>query len=279
MLYGARVGAPGAFTACPAPAVAVIPQAQQQPHQQASETLKLFQELDYRTTSLGALSLRRRKELSLGIDIYEIKLNDEFLMSSLFTASEIALARLALSETTGSALDVLVGGLGMGYTAQAVLAQSRARSLVVVEALAEVIEWHERGLLPLGESLRSDPRCRFAHGDFFAIAASPDRSFDSSGTIRRFHAILVDIDHSPRHVLHPSHAGFYTVEGLRRLAARIHPGGVFGLWSNDPPDEAFNAILAEAFATVRAHVVTFPNPLQGRDATNTVYVARMKAAS
>jgi hypothetical protein len=80
-----------------------------------------FEELDYRPTPIGALSLRRRRELSLGIDIFEIKLGDEYLMSSLFTASEIALARLGLAELSGADLDVVVGGLGLGYTAQAVL--------------------------------------------------------------------------------------------------------------------------------------------------------------
>ena len=66
----------------------------------------LFEELDYRPTPIGALSLRRRKELRLGIDVFEIKLGDEFLMSSLFTASEIALARLGLAALDG---DNLVG--------------------------------------------------------------------------------------------------------------------------------------------------------------------------
>ena len=58
---------------------------------------RLFEELDYRATPIGELSLRRRRELSLDVEVYEIKLGDEFLMSSLFTASEIALARLGLS--------------------------------------------------------------------------------------------------------------------------------------------------------------------------------------
>ena len=57
-----------------------------------------FQELDFRPTPMGVLSLRRRRQLSSGIDIYEIKLGDEFLMSSLFTAAEISLARLGLAE-------------------------------------------------------------------------------------------------------------------------------------------------------------------------------------
>src|ERR1700736_2887607 len=80
-----------------------------------------FEELDYRPTPIGALTLRRRRELSLGIDVYEIKLGDEFLMSSLFTVSEIALARLGLGELSGTSFDVVVGGLGLGYTARTVL--------------------------------------------------------------------------------------------------------------------------------------------------------------
>src|SRR5882672_3476807 len=131
-----------------------------------------FEELDFRPTAMGALSLRRRRQLSTGIDVYEIKLGDEFLMSSLFTVAEIALARLGLGALERTNLDVVVGGLGLGYTAQAVLEDSRVRSLVVVDALAEVIEWHERGLLPLGKQLTADLRCRLVHGDFFAMSHS-----------------------------------------------------------------------------------------------------------
>ena len=233
-----------------------------------------FEELDHRPTKLGRLSLRRRREPSLDIDVYEIKLDDEFLMSSLFTASEIALARLGLAEIPGTGLDVVVGGLGLGATARAVLEEARVGSLVVVEALEAVIEWHRDGLLPLGERLAADPRCRFVHGDFFALAASPAGGFDPGNPGRRFDAVLVDIDHSPRHRLHESHAAFYTVDGLRLLASHLRPGGVFALWSNDPPAGEFEAVLREVFATARAHVVTFPNPLRDRDETNTVYVAR-----
>ncbi|HEY0697536.1 MAG TPA: spermidine synthase, partial [Micromonospora sp.] len=90
-----------------------------------------------------------------------------------------------------------------------------------------------------------------------------------------FHAVLLDVDHSPRHVLAPGNAAFYTPDGLRRLAGHLLPGGVFALWSNDPPDEEFGAALDEVFAVSRAEVVRFSNPLQGREATNTVYVARL----
>ena len=130
-----------------------------------------FEELDFRPTPMGVLSLRRRRRPISEIDIYEIKLGDEFLMSSQFTVAEIELARLGLAALDADDLDVVVGGLGLGYTARAVLENPSVRSLIVVDALAEVIEWHEQGLLPLGKQLTGDPRCRLVNGDFFAMSA------------------------------------------------------------------------------------------------------------
>ena len=230
-----------------------------------------FEELDFRPTPMGVLSLRRRRHLASGLDIYEIKLGDEFLMSSQFTVAEVALARLGLAALDRTGLDVVVGGLGLGYTAQAALENQGVRSLLVVDALAEVIEWHEQGLLPLGRQLTGDPRCRLVNGDFFAMAHSAE-GFDARAPGRRFDAVLVDIDHSPRNLLHPRHAALYEREGLERLAEHLNPGGVFALWSNDPPEEAFSAALASVFATSDAHVVTFDNAFGDHDASNTVYV-------
>src|SRR3982074_2268234 len=212
-----------------------------------------FEELDFRPTPMGVLSLRRRRLPSTEIDIYEIKLGDEYLMSSRFTAAEIELARLGLAALPREKnLDVVVGGLGLGYTAVAVLENPAVRSLIVVDALAEVIEWHEQGLLPLGKQLTGDPRCHLVHGDFFAISDSPD-GFDRPAPGRRFDAVLVDIDHSPTNLLHPRHAALYRPEGLKRLAAHLHPGGVFALWSKDPPDQAFARALAGASPTQPPH--------------------------
>src|SRR3982074_1839507 len=189
-----------------------------------------FEELDFRPTPMGVLSLRRRRLPSTEIDIYEIKLGDEYLMSSRFTVAEIELARLGLAALSREKnLDVVVGGLGLGYTALAVLENSRVRSLIVVDALAEVIEWPQQGLLPRGKQLTGDPRCRFVNGDFFAMSHSAD-GFDSRTPGRRFDAVLVDIDHSPKGVLHPRHAALYTPAGLEKLARHLNPGGVFALW-------------------------------------------------
>jgi spermidine synthase len=237
----------------------------------------LFEELDYRETPIGALSLRRRREPRLGVDVFEIKLGEDFLMSSLFTASEIALARLGLAELNGRGLDVVVGGLGLGYTAAAVLEHAQVGSLVVVEALAAVIDWHRNGMVPLGAKLTRDDRCRLVHGDFFALAAS-EAGFDPQAPARRFDAVLVDIDHAPDQLLDPQNASFYQPAGLRALSGKLRAGGVLGLWSNARPDDAFTARLADCFAQARAEAVTFHNPLQDRPFTQTVYLARTARA-
>jgi spermidine synthase len=231
-----------------------------------------FEELDYRQTPIGALSLRRRRDPKLGVDVFEIKLGDEFLMSSLFTASEIALAQLGLAELSGPGLHVVVGGLGLGYTAQAVLEHRNVVSLVVVDALAAVIDWHKQGLVPLGASLTCNARCRFVHGDFFALAAS-GVGFDPDKPGRKFDAVLVDIDHSPDALLDAGNASFYSEAGLLKLSAHLRPGGVFGLWSNDRPDDNFTARLTRVFARAHAELVTFHNPLQEKPFTQTVYLA------
>ena len=236
-----------------------------------------FEELAWSETPMGDLTLRRRLDPQLGVDVYEVKLGDEFLMSSLFTVAEIELARLGLAAAATDAddvgLDVVVGGLGLGYTARAALDDPRVRSVTVVEALAEVIDWHRRDLLPATAGLAADPRLRFAHADFFATVASA-AGFDPEQPDPAFDAVLLDVDHSPRHVLHPSHAPFYTTDGLRALTHVLRPGGVFALWSDDPPDPEFEAVLATVFAHPASHVVDFPNPLTGGTSANTVYVAR-----
>ena len=233
-----------------------------------------FQELAYSATPMGLLTLRRRKEITLGIDIYEIKLDEEFLMSSLFTVTEVALASLGLAELSAPELDVVVGGLGLGYTAKTVLEHPEVRELLVIETLPEVIDWHLHGLLPLGEQLTSDQRCRFVHGDFFAMSASRFKGFDPDNRGRRFHAVLLDVNHSPRHVLHPHHKPFYQSNGLHQLTSHLLPGGVFALWSDDPPDERFQITLSEVFAYYETHLVKFFNPIEHREESNTIYVAR-----
>lgn len=237
---------------------------------------KLFEELDFRETPIGDLILQRRRFLQLdGVEVYEVKLGDAFLMSSLFHVVEVALSKLGLAALATPDADVVVGGLGLGYTAVAALEDPTLRSLIVVEALDAVIDWHQRGLVPLGPVLTGDERCRFVLADFFVRAADPQRGFDPVNPGRKFHAVLLDIDHSPRNLLHASNAAFYERPGLEKLAAQLHPGGVFALWSDDPPDERFLEDLRAVFETVQVEVVRFENPLLDRESESTVYVARL----
>lgn len=85
--------------------------------------------------------------------------------------------------------------------------------------------------------------------------------------------MLLDIDHSPSKLLHEQNAEFYSTEGLRRLATQLHPGGVFALWSDDPPDDSFMTALNEVFDSCHAEVVAFHNPHQECESESTVYVA------
>jgi spermidine synthase len=236
----------------------------------------LFEELDYQLTPIGALSLRRRRELRLGVDVVEVKLGDEHLMSDLFTASEVALAKLGLARIAGERLEIVIGGLGLGYTAKAALGDARVSDLLVVEYLGPVIDWHRRGILPMETALVDDARCRLVEGDFFAMAAS-EIGFDPAAPQRLFDAILVDIDHSPEAWLDTRSREFYQPDGLRKVSSHLKPGGVFGLWSNDAPDTDFLTRLRTAFSEVWGEEVRFRNPYQAREEVQTVYLARHKS--
>jgi len=84
---------------------------------------------------------------------------------------------------------------------------------------------------------------------------------------------LLDIDHSPTHWLTPGNSAFYSVAGLRSLADKLHPGGIFGLWSNDPPDAEFTRLLDASFRCSEAHIVAFPNRYSGGESSSTIYLA------
>lgn len=234
----------------------------------------MFEEIDSQPSALGEITLRRRRIPALGDrDIFEVKLGDEFLMSSMFVDAEVALADLGIERADGEALDVVVGGLGLGYTAEAALRYDRVNEMLVVEALDTVIHWHQQEKVPLGQVLNADPRCRYVLGSFFDLAIS-DGGFDAESPGRLFDAILLDIDHSPRALLNESNASFYTTESLGKMARFLRSGGVFAMWSNDPPDQPFMDTLRELFVEVEARVVSFYNPFQNRESSNTVFLAR-----
>jgi spermidine synthase len=226
------------------------------------------EELAYHKTPLGELTLRRRTEAQLqNIDVFEVKLGDEYLMSSLFTESERQLAKLGLAGLEGE-LDVVIGGLGLGYTAAGALENNMVRSVLVIDLFQEVIDWHRNKLVPMGRVLLEDKRCELRQGDFFELALT---TFDSD---RKFDAVLLDIDHSPEHFLDEKNRSFYSAEGLNDVRKQIKEGGAFALWSNDPVDEKFTERLESIFGTATAHNIEFANPYTNSTSVNSVYVAR-----
>ncbi len=232
-----------------------------------------YQELDYRKTPIGDLMLRRRRLLQFpDQDIYEIKLGEDFLMSSLFHEAEDQLAKLALRGIKDDNLDVVVGGLGLGYTAVSALEDPRISKLTIVEYLEPVIEWHQSGLLPLGKLLTSDSRCEFLHADFFALCKESKIGFRKIDTGKKHDVLLLDIDHTPTNVLNPENSRLYSETGLRELRGHIRPGGVFGMWADGVPEDSFTEHLDQIFNHAEAHEIEFYNPLTGGESFGTVYI-------
>ncbi|MBI9098152.1 MAG: spermidine synthase [Spirochaetaceae bacterium] len=237
-----------------------------------------YEELDFQKTPLGDLMLRRRKILQLGgLDVYEVKLGEHFLMTSLFHEAESQLSLLGLENTEQEELDVVVGGLGLGYTAAAALEDQRVKSLVVIEFLEPVIRWHNQHLVPMGKTLTEDPRCRFVQADFFALSRRVTENFDPESPLKKHHVILLDIDHTPTHVLHQTNSHFYSEEGLRELREHLHRGGVFALWADGSPQESFTNHLRKVFSQAESHHIRFDNPITGGSSEGTVYVARKES--
>lgn len=223
--------------------------------------------LAYEDTPLGPLCLRRRETLSEPRQwVTEVTLNHEFLMSSLHTDSERALATIPLQQTSAAQLRVLVGGLGLGYTARAALACDRVCHVEVVEYLPQVIGWMRDGLTPLAEELNANEHLRVSEGDIF------ERLLGSAAE-QRFDAILIDIDHSPEDQLAKKHDQFYQVEGLQLAAEHLTPQGLFALWSYDEHTPLLDA-MRQVFAAAEAHPVTYYNQHVHESFTDWLYVGR-----
>jgi spermidine synthase len=215
---------------------------------------------------LGLVCLRQRAVAGDPATVAtEITLDHHFLMSSVNTDSERALAERAITLHAGSDLGVLVGGLGLGYTAHAVLASPRVARVEVVEYLEPVIGWLRAGRLPLSATLAGDARLAVVQGDVYARLAQPAGD--------RWDVVLIDVDHSPEEPLGDESASFYGVPGLSRARRHLAPGGVLGVWSY-AESPRFADALARVFAEVRVEPVRFVNPLFGEPETNWLFFAR-----
>ncbi len=215
---------------------------------------------------LGLVCLRQQAlESDPATVVTEITLDHHFLMSSVNTDSERALASSAIALHAGADLSVLVGGLGLGHTAHAVLASPLVARVEVVEYLAPVIGWLRDGRLPLSAPLMADPRLAVSHGDVYARIARESEE--------RWDLILIDVDHSPDEPLGSESAAFYSEDGLQRARRHLAPGGVLGVWSY-AESPRFAAALARVFAQTRVERVCFENRVFGEQETNVVFLAR-----
>ena len=227
-----------------------------------------FKILAYEDTHLGILCLRKRLTLSEPqCWVTEVTLNHEFLMSSLHTDSERALAQLAIDRAIGEDLRVLVGGLGLGYTAAAALESPRVTSVEVIELLPQVIDWMKSGLIPLSESLQKDDRIKVTESDIYAHLLSEPNE-------HRWDVILIDVDHSPEDQLAASDQGFYSRVGLASAAKHLHGNGVIALWSyegNQPLEDAMRYV----FTDVEIFPVDYTNQHVGESFTDWLFLGRL----
>jgi spermidine synthase len=224
--------------------------------------------LAHADTAMGTLILQRRAMPSQpGTMVTEITIDHEFLMSSHITYSERALSRIALEMHAGDGLQVLVGGLGLGYTAWRVVMSPRVARVEVVEYSPAVIQWMNDGLVPLSPKLAAEPRIELLEGDVFQRLAQP-------ASAPKFDLILIDVDHAPDDHLGTScNDRFYTAEGLRLTQQHLAPGGVLGVWSYAESSPFVDA-LREVFSEVRTEPVTYMNDVIDQETTDWLFFAR-----
>lgn len=222
--------------------------------------------LAYEETPLGPICLRRRELLSQpGVVITEVTLNHEFLMSSLYTDSEQALSRIAIEMHGGEQLQVMVAGLGLGYTAFEALQYDRVANVEVIELLPQVIGWMKDGLPPLASQLSGDSRLEVTQADAYArLAGDSEKQYD---------LILIDVDHSPDDRLGAGESfTFYSSEGLMAAKRHLRPGGVLGVWSYAESSPFADALKA-SFKTVRVEPITHQNELINEEHTDWLFFA------
>jgi spermidine synthase len=217
-------------------------------------------------TPIGLICLRQRPVPGeSGAVVTEITLDNQFLMSSENTESERALSSLALEMHPGTGLRVLVGGLGLGYTAHEALRSGRVARVEVVELLAPVIDWVARGLVPLSGELNADARLTVTEGDVYLRLSQPPQA--------RYDLILIDVDHSPDERLGSSNASFYTAEGLALAKQCLAPGGVLAVWSYAESSPFADALRA-VFRQVHVERSSFENRIVLGEETNWLFLAR-----
>lgn len=207
----------------------------------------------------GELVLRRRTEENT-VPVLELRANGVFVMDTVETSTEQQLAAIAL-EQVADPREVLIGGLGLGFTAQRVLADPRVERATVVEIEEALIRWMRDGTVPHGPEILADQRLRIVNADIAMAVVEASTRFD---------LVLLDVDNGPGYLVHDVNAALYEQDFLRSCREVLAPGGVLVVWSADRAPALAGALTA-VFGS--ADEVALPVDLQGRDERYYLYRA------
>lgn len=209
----------------------------------------------------GEIVLRERREADSPLGL-ELRVNGVFVMDTFETGSEKELARAALAHVEQPRA-VLIGGLGLGFTAHEVLADKRVERVVVVEIEDDLVRWMRDGTVPHGPSYLADERLTVVTADVGVVMAE--------ATTGSYDLVLLDVDNGPGQLVHEQNAAVYRVEVLRQVHDALRTGGIVALWSaaeSDPLHDALEEVFGNA--TAIPHEVS----LQGRDERFWLYLSR-----
>lgn len=213
----------------------------------------------------GELVLRARREAGRP-EVLELRANGVFVMDTEVTSTEVALATTVLSHVSHPR-SVVVGGLGLGFTLEAVLADPRVEQVRVVEIEPALIGWMRDGTIRHGPRVLADQRVTVVNADL-AMAVAEARE--------RHDVVLLDVDNGPGYLVHESNGSLYESPFLAQVRDLLTEDGVVAVWSADrAPD--LERSLREVFAHVE--VRGLPVSLQGRDETYWLHLARTLASA
>jgi spermidine synthase len=209
----------------------------------------------------GELVLRRRSE-DRAAGTLELRVNGVFVMDTRETTSEIELAALAL-DLVEHPREVVVGGLGLGFTAQRVLADPRVEKVMVVEIEEALIGWMRDGTVPHGPALLADKRLHLVNADIVMAIEEATSTYD---------LVLLDVDNGPGYLVHESNAGVYEQDVLAAIRRMLNLGGVLAIWSANPAP-GLQATMERVFGSCTEH--RYDVLLQERPEEYLLYVSRL----
>ena len=208
----------------------------------------------------GEIVLRRRIE-ERAADALELRVNGVFVMDTRETTTETELAAAAL-ELVEHPRRVVVGGLGLGFTTQRVLADHRVEQVKVVELESALIGWMRDGTIPHGPAILADKRVHLVDADIVMAVAEAMSTYD---------LVLLDVDNGPGYLVHESNERVYAPDFLESTRTIIDPGGALVIWSADPAPE-LAAAMEQVFGNCTEH--RYDVLLQERPEQYLLYVSR-----